>query len=64
MAADLAQVRLLWPATSRYSAWALSPKVGAGCVSSARPDLWRGSRAIAIPTPTGPQALKGQDGES
>jgi hypothetical protein len=41
----------------RYSAYA-SPKVGAGCVSSACPDLWRGSRAIAIPTPTGPQALK------
>jgi hypothetical protein len=42
----------------RYSAWALSPKGGAGRVSSARPDLRRGSRAIAIPTPTGPQALK------
>ena len=35
----------------------LSPKVGAGCVSSACPDLRRGSRAIVIPTPTGPQAL-------
>ena len=41
----------------RSSACALSPKAGAGCVSSARPDLRRGSRAIATPTPTGPQAL-------
>jgi len=41
----------------RSSACALSPKVGAGCVSSACPDLRRGSRAIAIPTPTGPKAL-------
>jgi len=31
--------------------------VGAGCVSSACPDLRRGSRATAIPTPTGPEAL-------
>jgi hypothetical protein len=42
----------------RYSAYTSSPKVGAGCVSSACPDLWRESRAIAIPTPTWPQALK------
>ena len=38
----------------------LSPKVGAGCVSSDRPDLRMGSRAIAIPTPTGPAGAKGQ----
>src|ERR1700693_1127203 len=31
---------------------ASSPKAGAGCGKSARPDPWRGSRAIAIPTPT------------
>jgi hypothetical protein len=30
----------------------LITKAGAGCVSSARPDLRRGSRVIAIPTPT------------
>ena len=40
----------------RYSAYTLLTKVGAGCVRSACPDLRRGSRAIAIPTPTGPQA--------
>ena len=34
--------------------------MGAGCVSSARPDQRRGSRAIAIPTPTGPVGPKGQ----
>src|SRR5262249_37578814 len=44
----------------RYSVYALLPKVGAGCVSSACPDLRRGSRAIAIPTPTGPAGPKGQ----
>jgi len=31
---------------------ASSPKVGAGCGSSARPDLWRGCPARGIPTPT------------
>ena len=31
---------------------ALSPKVGAGCGNSARPDLWRGCLARGIPTPT------------
>ena len=28
------------------------PEVGAGCVSSARPDLWEGWPATAIPIPT------------
>jgi Phage integrase, N-terminal SAM-like domain len=32
----------------RYSAWALSPKVGAGCVSSARRDLRRGCVKTAL----------------
>jgi len=46
---ELEQVRL---AVSCTAARALSPKAGAGCGSSARPDLWRGSRATVIPTPT------------
>ena len=33
-------------------AWALVPKVGAGCGNSARPALWRGSCVSVIPTPT------------
>jgi len=32
--------------------WALSPKARAGCGKPARPDPWRGSCAIVIPTPT------------
>jgi hypothetical protein len=35
---------------------ALSPEAGAGCGSSARPDLWRGLRATVISTPTFPGA--------
>src|SRR5438128_7876468 len=31
------------------------PKAGAGCCSSARPDLWRGRPARAVPTPTLPR---------
>ena len=31
---------------------AFAPEVGAGCGSSARPDLWRGCPARGIPTPT------------
>ena len=34
------------------AAWASSPEVRAGCGKSARPDPWRGLRAITIPTPT------------
>src|SRR5439155_13276366 len=33
---------------------ALSPEAGAGCGNAARPDLWRGLRAIVISTPTRP----------
>jgi hypothetical protein len=28
------------------------PEAGAGCGSAARPDLWRGRRVTAVPTPT------------
>ena len=38
--------------------------MGAGCVSSACPDLRRGSRATAIPTPTGPEALNDKQGNT
>ena len=38
--------------------------MGAGCVSSACPDLRRGSRATAIPTPTGPEALNDKQGNA
>jgi hypothetical protein len=31
---------------------ALSPKAGTGCGNSARPGLWRGARATALPTPS------------
>ncbi len=34
------------------NAWRSSPKVGAGCGSAARPDLWRGRGASRVPTPT------------
>jgi len=34
------------------SACASPPKVGAGCGSSARPDLWRGPWVTMVPTPT------------
>ena len=37
---------------TRTSAWRSLPKVGAGCGSSARPDLWRGCPVRGIPTPT------------
>jgi|ERR1700676_415641 len=33
-------------------AWASLPKARAGCGKAARPDPWRGSGAIVIPTPT------------
>src|SRR5262249_6938934 len=36
------------------AAWALLPKVRAGCGKSARPDPRRGSSATVIPTPTLP----------
>src|SRR5215469_319054 len=36
------------------AAWALLPKVRAGCGKSARPDPRRGSWATVIPTPTLP----------
>src|SRR4029077_16316814 len=38
----------------RCAAWALLPKVRAGCGKSARPDPRRGSWATVIPTPTLP----------
>jgi hypothetical protein len=34
------------------AAWASLPEARAGCGKSACPHLWRGSRAIVIPTPT------------
>ena len=37
---------------NRSCVMASLPKAGAGCVSSARPDLWRGPWATMVPTPT------------
>ena len=41
---------LCHPSPNRRLAFA--PKVGAGCGSAARPDLWRGRGASRVPTPT------------
>ena len=42
--------RICHPSPDRRLAFA--PKVGAGCGSAARPDLWRGRGASRVPTPT------------
>jgi len=49
--------------SSGYVTWASSPKVGAGCGNSARPDLWRGCSAMGIPTPTRPSRAAGRGKE-
>jgi hypothetical protein len=36
----------------RFGGLASLPEAGAGCGSAARPDLWRGRRVTAVPTPT------------